>query len=145
MKGAESHDGKMSGNRQLVDRYDESKGRHPKRTGGESGGAHEVSGHDEIKQVTMEHGKAHSHHVHDRGDGHEDGRYHVVTHHEDGYVHHADHQDLKSAHEHAAIAHEDTDHLGDMGHDDLNVADEHERMEAGRSGSSGTASVGFMR
>jgi len=100
MRGADSFDGKMSGNRQMVDRYNEAKGKKPakgqkkpKPTGGESGGVHEMGGHDEIKQVVAEHGPAHSHHVHKTPDG-----YHSVTHHEDGHVHHADHGSLEEAH-----------------------------------------------
>jgi hypothetical protein len=60
-------------------------------------------------------------------------------------VHHADHGTLGEAHEHGMHAMgEDTEHLGDMGGDDLEVAGEHEGMEAGGSGSSGTRKVGFM-
>jgi hypothetical protein len=155
MRGADSFDGKISGNRQLVDRYNEAKGKkgslkpalkqarpeRPKTAGGESGGAREAGGHDEIKQVVAEHGKAMSHHVYDRGEGAEGGRYHTVTQHEDGHVHSADHDTIADAHEHAAIAHEDTGHMGDMGKEDYQVAREGEREEdtGGR-----TSNVGFM-
>lgn len=144
MRGAESDDGKMAGNRQMVDRYNEAKGKkkkgHPSDRGGPSGGVHEPSGHDEIKQVAAEHGPAHSHTIHKTPDG-----FHSTTHHESGHVHHADHGTLGEAHEHGMHAMgEDTEHLGDMGGDDLEVAGEHEGMEAGGSGSSGTRKVGFM-
>ena len=149
MQGSETFDGKISGNRQLVDRYNEAKGKkpgapkksRPKPGGGFSGGAHEPSGHDEIKQVVAEHGPAHSHHIHKTPDG-----YHSTSHHESGHVHHADHATLGEAHEHGAHAYDDTTHLGDMGKDDEQVAGEHARMEEGGSGSSygGTKSVGFM-
>jgi hypothetical protein len=132
MRGSETFDGKMSGNTQLVDRYNEAKGKKPakgqkkpKETGGESGGAHEMGGHDEIKQVVDEHGPAHTSVIMHRGDGHPDGKYHVVTHHEDGHVHHADHETLGDVHEHLAAAHEgDSEHFGDMTPDDEEVASE---------------------
>ena len=160
MRGAETDDGKIAGNRQLVDRYNEAKGKkkkssslkepvvtgpqRPGATGGESGGEREHGGHDEIKQVVMDHGPAHSTHIHHRGDGHEDGKYHVVSHHEDGHVHHADHSTLGAATEHAAHAHDDTEHLGDMPKDDYEVAREKEDMEEEGSGSTGTSRVGYM-
>ena len=138
----------MSGNRQLVDRYNETRGKkggaqRPHGTGGESGGAHEGSGHDEIKQVVGEHGPAHSHSIHHLGENHPDGKYHSVTHHEDGHVHHADHETLDEAHAHGAHAMGDAEHLNDMDRDDFNVSREHARMED-RSGSAG-AGVGFMK
>jgi hypothetical protein len=151
MRGSETFDGKMSGNSQLVDRYNEAKGKKPakgqkkpKITGGESGGVREASGHDEIKQVVAEHGPAHSSHIMDRGEGHPDGRYHVVTQHEDGHIHHADHDSMESVHEHIAHAHDDTEHLGDMPKDDSEVAGEHEAMEGMGSGSRGSSRVGYM-
>lgn len=150
MRGSETMDGKISGNRQLVDRYNEAKGakpakgqKKPKETGGESGGAREISGHDEIKQVVAEHGPAHSSHIIDRGEGHDQGRYHVMTHHADGHVHHADHDTMGAAAEHVAHAHEDTEHLGDMPPDDSQVAEEHSAMERGGA-QRGTRNVGLM-
>jgi hypothetical protein len=162
MRGADSFDGKISGNRQLVDRYNEAKGKkkeksktlgerggaaamglpqRPGERGGESGGGREPHGRDEMKRIVGEHGRAVSHTVHDRGEGHPDGRYHLTTQHEDGHVAHSDHDNLEEAHAHAAIAHEDTGHLGDMGKDDYQVAREDERAEdtGGR-----TSNVGFM-
>lgn len=105
MKSASSRDGKMHGNVQTVERYDESKGhkpQRPKETGGESGGEHEASGHDEIKQVVAEHGPAHTIHMeHD----HEASEYHVTSHHEDGYKHGpVTHESAAMAHAHAAHA-----------------------------------------
>ena len=145
MRGADSFDGKMSGNRQMVDRYNEAKGKKPakgqkkpKPTGGESGGVHEMGGHNEIKQVVAEHGPAHSHHVHKTPDG-----YHSVTHHEDGHVHHADHGSLEEAHAHGAHAMEDTEHLGDMGKDDYEVAGEAGGAED--RGGMGGSDIGLMR
>lgn len=156
MRGAESFDGKLRGNRQMVDRYNESKGRgdkggiktratdigtlkkaKPKDVGGESGGAREAGGHDEIKQVVGEHGPAHSHLVLRSPQG-----YHSITHHEDGHVHHADHGSLEEAHEHGAHAMDDTEHLGDMDKDDYQVADEKDQLEG--SPNTGTSRVGFM-
>jgi hypothetical protein len=152
MQGSETFDGKMAGNRQLVDRYNEAKGKkkgekhqaRPKTGGGESGGAHGAGGHDEIKQIVGEHGPAHSVSIHHRGEAHPDGKYHTVSHHEDGHVHHADHDTLGDAHEHAAHAMDDTEHLGDMPKDDYEVAEEHGDMEREGSGSSGTSRVGYM-
>jgi hypothetical protein len=152
MRGEETFDGKMTGNRQMVDRYNEAKGhkpakgqKKPKPTGGESGGVHEMGGHDEIKNVVEEHGLAHSSHVMHRGDGHPDGKYHVVTHHEDGHVHHADHEDMGAVHDHLAAAHEgDSEHFGDMPPDDEEVAAEHAQMENIGSGSRGSRHVGMM-
>lgn len=153
MRGSETLDGKISGNRQLVDRYNEAKGggkkgekrqARPKGGGGESGGAHDPGQHDEIKHIVGEHGPAVTHTVHQRPDGHPEGRYHSVTHHEDGFVHHADHENLADAHAHGAGAMEDTEHLGDMPQDDYQVAEEHDAMERGGSGSSGTRRVGYM-
>jgi hypothetical protein len=147
MRGSESFDGKMAGNTQLVDRYNEAKGKkkgekrqaRPKETGGFSGGEHGPGGHDEIKQVVDEHGAAVHHAIHKTQQG-----YHSVTHHEDGHIHHADHDTLGEAHEHGAHAMGDTEHLGDMDKDDYQVAEEKDAMERGGSGSSGTSKVGFM-
>jgi hypothetical protein len=152
MRGSETFDGKMSGNRQLVDRYNEAKGKkpgekrqaRPKGGGGESGGVHALSGHDEIKKVVAEHGPAHGTHTYHLGDGHPDGKYHTVSHHEDGHVHHADHDSLEAAQAHNAHALGDTEHLGDMSKDDYEVASEHDEMEHEGSGSSGTSRVGYM-
>jgi hypothetical protein len=153
MRGEETFDGKISGNRQLVDRYNEAKGKKPakgqkkpKQEGGESGGERSVGGHDEqIRQVVSEHGPAKSSHIIDRGEGHPDGRFHVMTHHEDGHIHHADHEDLGAVHDHLAAAHEgDSEHFGDMTPDDEGVASEHASMENIGSGSRGSRRVGAM-
>jgi hypothetical protein len=152
MRGSETFDGKISGNSQLVDRYNEAKGKKPakgqkkpKETGGESGGVREMSGHDEIKQVVMDHGPSKSSTIIDRGEGHPDGRFHVMTHHEDGHVHHADHQDMGAVHDHLVAAHEgDSEHFGDMPPDDEEVASEHAAMENIGSGSRGSRRVGAM-
>ena len=138
MRGSESFDGKMSGNTQLVDRYNEAKGKKPakgqkkpKQEGGESGGERSVGGHDEqIRQAVEEHGPAKSSHIIDRGEGHPDGRFHVMTHHEDGHIHHADHETLGDVHDHLAAAHEgDSEHFGDMHPDDEVIAAEHAASE----------------
>ena len=105
MKGISSKDGKMSGNVQLVDRYEQSKKpARPKQTGGESGGEHEASGHDEIKSVVDEHGPAHTIHIeHDHDAQHST----MTSHHEDGHKHvgHHDGEDHHvMAHAHAAHA-----------------------------------------
>ncbi len=107
MKGASSHDGKLHGNLQMIERYDESKGKQkkPKETGGESGGEHEAGGHDEIKQVVAEHGPAHKVVMtHDH-----DGQHSTVTsHHDDGHVHTAHHD----GEDHAEMAHAHAAHAG---------------------------------
>lgn len=162
MRGGVSGDGKLRGNRQMVDRYNEAKGlkgsiaeepesrsklgerkqKRPKPGGGESGGAREAAGHDEIKNIVGDHGAAVSHHIYKTHQG-----YSSTTQHEDGHVHHADHDTLGEAHEHGAHAMgEDTEHLGDMLPEDHEVADEHEAMEAGGAGSSyrGPKTVGYM-
>ena len=155
MRGAESFDGKIAGNRQMVDRYNESKGRKkgikpglrggpgtqpgalPKAGGGESGGAREEAGHDEIKRIAEEHGPATSHMIMRSPQG-----YHSITHHEDGHVHHADHETLGEAQEHGAAAMGDTEHLGDMPKDDYEVADEADEKEKG--GGAVGSRVGYM-
>ena len=153
MRGEETYDGKISGNRQLVDRYNEAKGKKPakgqkkpKETGGESGGERSPGGHDEqIRQVIDEHGPAKSSHIIDRGEGHEEGRFHVMTHHEDGHVHHADHDDMGAVHDHLVAAHEgDAEHFGDMSPDDEEVASEQANVENLGGGSRGTRRVGVM-
>lgn len=115
MKGISSKDGKMSGNVQLVERYDQSKTKkpaRPKETGGESGGEHEASGHDEIKQVVGEHGAAHKVEIsHD----HEAQHSTVTSHHEDGHKHtaHFDGED------HHAMAHAHAAHAGGVSDSEL--------------------------
>ena len=162
MRGGESFDGKLAGNQQMVRRYNEAKGRggtekggraglrgglkggpgtqpkaRPHPGGGESGGAREVSGHDEIKQVADEHGPATSHVIMRSPQG-----YHSMTQHEDGHVHHADHGTIEEAHEHGAHAFDDTDHLGDMPKDDYQVAGEERGVE--ENPSTRTSRVGYM-
>jgi hypothetical protein len=102
MKSSTSHDGVLHGNTQMVDRYDEAHGKkRPKMTGGESGGAHEPEGHDEIKQVVDEHGPAHKIIIQHDHDG---GEHHVTSHHEDGHIHKQMHDSATMAHAHAAHA-----------------------------------------
>jgi hypothetical protein len=132
MQGATSHDGKLAGNRQLVAAYDSDHGRRskhlgqkPKESGGESGGVHEPSGHDEIKQVVAEHGPAHKHLI-TKG---EDGSHHSETHHESGHVHHADHDSLDEAHEHGKQAMEDTED-NPLNRESQNRAEERDRIES---------------
>jgi len=153
MRGSETYDGKLTGNRQIVDRYNEAKGKkkkplhkdvregteqRPSERGGESAGAREPSGHDEIKNIVGEHGGAVSHHIYKTHQG-----YHSVTQHEDGHVAHADHATLGEAHEHGEHAMgEDTDHLGDMGREDAEVAGEAEGAES--RGGMGGSRIGYM-
>jgi hypothetical protein len=150
MKGASTMDGKMHGNRQMVERYNESKGHkpaRPKETGGESGGEHEMSGHDEIKQVVEEHGPAHKISMqHD----HEGQHSTVMSHHEDGHKHNAefdgvDHHHMAHAHAaHAAGIHETSDladaHSSDSG--DLAMENAGRRSTIEQSG--GSSGGGFM-
>lgn len=154
MRGSESFDGKLAGNRQMIDRYNESKGRGkkkgikgalqspqeerlPKTGGGESGGAREPGGHDEIKQIAEEHGPAHGHMIMRSPQG-----YHSITHHEDGHVEHADHGTLAEAQEHGAHAMGDAEHLGDMPKEDYEVAEEED--EAEKAGGARGSRVGYM-
>jgi len=100
MKGASSSDGKLHGNVQTIERYEQSK--EPKAEGGHSGGAHEPSGHDEIKQVVAEHGPASRIEI-THGEGGEGGPSKVVSHH-GGHRHEATHESPAMAHAHAAHA-----------------------------------------
>ena len=101
MRGAMSHDGKMSGNRQMVDRYDESKGakKEAPKPGADAG---EKDGEKDIHSVVAEHGPAHTHIITQGKAG--KGSHHSETHHEDGHSHHADHDSLDEAHEHGTVA-----------------------------------------
>jgi hypothetical protein len=148
MRGASTHDGKLSGNRQLVEAYDKDKGRkskhlsqRPTEHGGTSGGVHGEGGHDEIKHIVEEHGLAHKH-VITKHDGTQGGgsEYHSETHHESGHVHHADHASLDEAHDHGRQAMEDTQH-SELSRDDQHIAQQKDRQEAaggmGRGGDTG--------
>lgn len=152
MRGSETFDGKIAGNRQMVDRYNEAKGkkkgikaglkspqeeRLPKTTGGESGGAREAAGHDELKDVMGEHGAAVSHHIWKTHQG-----YHSLTRHDDGHLHQADHESLEEAHEHGRNAMDDTAHMGDMPKEDYEVAEEDDNVE--QNPNTGTRRVGYM-
>lgn len=123
MRGASSHDGELHGNLQMVERYDESKGKQkkPKETGGE----HEAGGHDEIKQVVAEHGPAHKVVIEHDHDG---GQHHVTSHHEDGHVHEATLGTPAEAHAHAAHAGGVSDsgelHEAHMGQQEADTLDE---------------------
>ena len=97
MRGATSKDGKLAGNRQMVDRYDQSKGggaakAEPKGDAMDAG----EKDHAEIKDVVAQHGPAHTH-IHTKDQG---GKHHSETHHADGHVHHADHDTGDEAREH---------------------------------------------
>ena len=147
MRGASSKDGKLSGNRQMVEAYDKDKGhgsskkRHqePSARGGESGGVHEPSGHDEIKQVAAEHGPAHTHTI-TRKDG---GGYSSETEHEDGHVHSHEHHDtMAEAHEHGAHAMDDTDHL--PMNEDQEERGEYRSLNEKRHSGSGDSSFDFL-
>lgn len=126
MKGISSKDGKMTGNVQMIERYDHAKHKAPQRpheTGGESGGEHEPSGHDEIKDVVGEHGPAHTIHItHD----HEAQHSTMTSRHEDGHKHtaHFDGED------HHAMVHAYAAHAGGM-HDSELLHEAHQDM-AGR-------------
>lgn len=145
MRGATSHDGKMSGNVQLVESYNKhrkGKMQEGRDSGGESGGVHEPSGHDEIKQVVVEHGPAHTHLItkNSAGGEEDDGGYHSSTTHEDGYEHESDHGTLEEAHEHGRHAHgetDDDDHAGAMNRDSHQRSSERRHHERDHSGSRG--------
>jgi len=143
MKGFETHDGKIAGNRQLVESYDKAHGKKPKQTDagkadkGMEHGEHGGGGED-VKSIVAEHGKAHTHIVtKDR----ESGAHHSETHHEDGHVHHAEHGSLAEAHDHGMQAMGDDGEHNEMEPDDAMVAGEHEEeeMHGGK-----TSHVGFM-
>jgi hypothetical protein len=149
MKGSSSTDGKMHGNVQMIDRYNESKNKkpaRPKERGGESGGEHEPSGHDEIKQVVAEHGPAHKLVIeHD----HAGGEHHVTSHHEDGYVHRETLGTPEMAHAHAAHAGGVSDssalqeaHGGMQEEDTMHEAGHRSRIE--RSSHRSQAGEGFL-
>lgn len=107
MRGATSKDGKLAGNRQMVDRYDQSKGGGAKaEPKGDAMDAGEKD-HAEIKDVVAQHGPAHTH-IHTK----EGGKHHSETHHADGHVHHADHDTGDEAREHDKEA---MDEDGEMG------------------------------
>lgn len=140
MRGSSSRDGKLSGNRQLVEAYDKDKGHQaPKAGGGHSGGAHEPSGHDEIKQVVGEHGPAHTHTIRRK----EEGGYSSSSEHEDGFTHEHDHHEtLAEAHQHGASAMDDGDHAP-MDEGQEGRASERHLNEKHRSGS-GESSFDFI-
>lgn len=139
MRGSMSKDGKLSGNRQLVDAYDKDKGhskQEGKSRGGHSGGVHDAGGHDEIKQVVGEHGPAHRHTI----TRHEGGGYSSETEHESGYVHNQDHDSLDEAHEHGMHAMDgeaDGDHAPDNDEQQhrAGMRRSHERERSGSGGS----------
>lgn len=149
MQGASSFDGKLTGNRQMVDRYNEAKGKKAKKgpglktrggegigaqpralphdTGGHSSGEREEGGFDQMKDIKDEHGNAISHHVFRTHQG-----YHSVTQHEDGFVHAGkDHDSLDEAQEYgkSAMGDEDTSHVGDMPKEDYEIAEQDEAAD----------------
>ena len=118
MRGMSSRDGKMTGNVQMIGRYDESKGKKHQKAeegGGESGGEHEPMGMDQVKHVAMEHGPASKMEI-THGEGGEGGDHLVTSYHEDGHTHMSSHGSHAEAHAAAA-------HLG-------GVSDSNELMEA---------------
>ena len=146
MKGFETHDGKLAGNRQTVETYDKSHGKKsahmkedkPKHMADGKDGKDGMGGGG-IHDVVAEHGPAHTHiHTVDRMTG----KHHSETHHESGYVHHEDHEDGNAAREHGAAAMGDDGEHTEMEPNDAEVAEEHEEeeMHPGK-----TAHVGFMR
>jgi hypothetical protein len=142
MKGFETHDGKIAGNRQLVESYDKAHGKRPKHMAEEhKGGEHgegEDGMHGEIKSIVAEHGPAHKHVI---TKDKESGAHHSETHHESGHVHHADHGSLAEAHEHGLQA------MGDDGeHTEMDLDDAHVASEANQEEMHGkkTSNIGFM-
>lgn len=135
MAGFDSHDGKLHGNRQLVERYDESHGKKSKhmlgKAGGDDGEHQDGDGHEEIKSVVAEHGPAHKIQVqHD----HEAKHSTVISHHgEPGHRHeaHFDGED-HHVHAHAHAAHaagvHDSDELHEA-HSEGGEADDEENAE----------------
>jgi hypothetical protein len=117
----------------------EKKQKRPKNVGGESGGEHAASQHDEMKQIHDEHGAAVSHHIHRTHQG-----YASTTHHEDGHVHGpVDHATLGEAHEHGGHAFgEDTEHMGDRLPEDQEISEEAENNMS--QGGMGGSNVGYL-
>src|SRR5271154_3447409 len=115
MRGMTSKDGKMSGNRQMVSRYDDTRGKgsagateRPRAGHAESGGAHMgAGGPDQMKHIVGEHGLAMKHTITKDEDG---AGFHSETEHEDGHLHDAHHDSLEEAHEHGKEAMEDAEH-----------------------------------
>lgn len=129
MKGLTSADGKMTGNVQSVGSYDKSKKQpHESPSGGDSGGVHDPSGHDEIKEVVNTHGAADTHVITKNHQGTTGKEVHSETHHKSGHIHHADHASLDEAHEHGKVAMEDAEH-NEMGDDAMEDAGERGGME----------------
>ena len=144
MKGFETHDGKIAGNRQLVESYDGAHGKKSKHMSDAKKEDHAAAhggdehGGGDMKSIVAEHGKAHTHMItKDR----ESGGHHSETHHEDGHVAHADHGSLDEAHAHGMEAMGDDGQHSEMEPDDAEVAGEkeEEEMHGGR-----TSHVGFM-
>jgi hypothetical protein len=119
----QTHDGKIAGNRQIVETYDKSHGKMPmgkKPMGRMGGGDDDSQGADgaqdmdmeEIKNLAGEHGpatKTETHH------DHEAGMHRMVSHHPDGHMHHSKHGSAEEAHEaatHASGAGGDMDEHG---------------------------------
>lgn len=102
MKGETSHDGKMSGNVQLVRSHNMHKGMKggdPESRG--TGMDGDTSDHSEIQDVTAEHGPANSHTITDN----QDGTFSSHTSHADGHEHEKHgHKSLDEAHEHGKQA-----------------------------------------
>ena len=145
MRGASSHDGKLHGNVQTVEAYNADHGhgkpksrlQRPHESGGHSGGAHDPSGHDEIKRLVGEHGPAHTHTI--RRD--EDGLgFTSEAEHEDGHVSHEEHETLEHAHEHGMHA------MGEGSEEDSQSEPiaPHGRHAAGRRAADEHAGVNFM-
>lgn len=134
MRGATSTDGKLSGNRQVIDRYESTRGAgKPKDSGGHSGGVHDEGGNDSIKEVVGAHGPAKRHSIVRSEDG---AGYSSETEHEDGHVSTADHSSLDEAHDHGRQAMEDTDH-NPLNRDSEKRAEGKDRMEAHEGGNRG--------
>ncbi len=108
MRGATSSDGKLTGNVQTVERYEDSK--KPK-TDGHDPNKGMDGGHEEIHSVVAQHGSADRHVI-----TNSNGKVHSETHHKSGHIHHADHASLDEAHEHGKVAMEDAEH-NTMGED----------------------------
>ena len=137
MKGLSSRDGKMSGNRQMVESYDKSKGHKPAAAPSEH--AEPDADDKPMHEVVAEHGPAKQHLI-TKG---EDGGFTSHTMHEDGHKHGPIHHgSMEEAHQHGseAMGGGDAEH-DEMGHDAERHAARHGASEMGGGGGK---SLSFM-
>ena len=146
MAGFQTHDGKIAGNRELVQTYDKAHGKGKKpdtmKAGGGEGemGGGEPGDMEEIKGLAAEHGPAHKTETHH---DHEGGMHHMHSEHPDGHKHRSSHG---SAHEaHTAAMHASGAMENDMDEHGGEHAMNQEEEEAGGMGGGKGPQIGFMQ